>query len=129
MSVIQLLDGSQAFILNPKDLIDIAYDKLGSEYSDKIEQMVVMQNENELYAEMRIDTDLNSYEGQIEEYRDCMLEVQQIAEEIETYIHECKRFDKKKALEKIELIIRKINNELWTIYNHGYNVTRWDQIL
>lgn len=112
MSVIQLLDGTQAFILNPKDLVDIAYDKLGSEYSDKIEQMVVMQSENEIYAEKRINTDLNSYEGQIEEYRDCMLEVQQIAEEIETYIHECKRFEKKKALEKIELIIKKLNSEL-----------------
>jgi hypothetical protein len=44
-----------------------------------------------------------AYEGQIEEYRDCMLEILEITEEIEQYIHESKRFEKKKALEKAEL--------------------------
>lgn len=112
MSLIQLKDGTQAFILNSKDLVDVAHDKLGLEYSNIIDQMAQKQNENELYAEMRIDTDLNSYEGQIESYRDCMLEVIETAEEIETYIHEAKRFEKKKALEKIELIIKKLNSEL-----------------
>lgn len=112
MSVIQLIDGTQAFILNPKDLIDIAYDKLGIEYSNEIEKVVNTQEENEIYARERLNTDLNSYEGQIEDYRDCMLEVIEIAEEIETYIHESKHFEKKKALEKIELIIKKLSAEL-----------------
>ena len=112
MAQIQLADGTQAFILNPKDLVDIAYNKLGSEYSNEIEQIVQTQSENEIYANERLNTDLNSYEGQLEEYRDCMLEVMEIAEEIETYMHESKYFEKKKALEKIELIIRKLNSEL-----------------
>lgn len=112
MSLIQLKDGTQAFILNSKDLVDVAYDKLGLEYSNEIEKVIQSSSEAKLYAEKRFNSDMNSYEGQIEEYRDCMLEVQQIAEEIETYIHEAKRFEKKKALEKIELIIKKLNSEL-----------------
>lgn len=112
MGIIQLSDGSTELIMSKKDIIDIAQNKLGSEYSNLISNMVDTQEENEIYAKERINTDLDSYESQLEEYRDCMLEVLEIAEEIETYIHESKYFEKKKALEKIELIIRKLNNEL-----------------
>lgn len=112
MSMIQLLDGSQHIILDNKDLIDIAYSKLGYEYSDKLEQIVNSSTEAEIYAEMQFNSDMDAYEGQIEEYRDCMLEVMEIAEKLLNYTHESKRFEKKKAIDELELMIKKLNAEL-----------------
>ena len=112
MSVIQLLDGSQHIVFNPKDLIDIAYDKLGSEYSNEIEKVVQTQEENEIYARERLNTDLNSYEGQIEEYRDCMLEVQEILEKLEESIEDSKRLNRDNILNDIRISISKLNSEL-----------------
>ena len=112
MSLIQLKDGTQAFILNSKDLVDIAYDKLGYEYSTKIEKIVQTQEENEIYATERLNIDLDSYEGQIEEYRDCMLEVQEILEKLEESIEDSKRLNKDNILKDIRLSINKLNSEL-----------------
>ena len=112
MSVIQLLDGSQHIVFNSKDLIDIAYDKLGIEYSNLIENITETQEENEIYAKERLNTDLNSYEGQIEEYRDCMLEVQEILEKLEETIEESKRLNREEILKQIRISIHKLNAEL-----------------
>ena len=112
MSMIQLNDGTQAFILNSRDLVEIAYNNLGSEYSDEIEKVIISSSEAELYAEKRINTDLNSYEGQIEEYRDCMLEVQEILEKLEESIEDSKRLNRDNILKDIRLSINKLNSEL-----------------
>ena len=112
MSVVQLLDGSQHIIFDNKDLINIAYDKLGYEYSNELEQIVNFSTEAEIYAEKRFNSDMDAYEGQIEEYRDCMLEVMEIAEKLLNYTHESKRFEKKKAIKELELIVKKLNTEL-----------------
>lgn len=112
MSMIQLNDGTQAFILNPRDLVDIAYEKLGSEYSNEIEKVIHTQEENEIYARERFNTDLNSYEGQIEEYRDCMLEVQEILEKLEESIEDSKRLNRDEILKQIRLSIKKLNSNL-----------------
>ena len=112
MSVIQLLDGTQAFILNSRDLIDIAYNTLGSEYSAEIEKVIQSSTEAEIYAEKRFNSDMNSYEGQIETYRDCMLEVVEIAENLLEYINETKKIDRLKITQELEKVFQKLNSEL-----------------
>lgn len=112
MGVIQLLDGSTELIMSKKDIIDVAYNKLGSEFSNLITNMVDTQEENEIYARERLNTDLDSYEGQIEEYRDCMLEVQEILEKLEESIEDSKRLNRDNILKDIRLSINKLNSEL-----------------
>ena len=112
MGVIQLADGSTELVMSKKDIIDIAYSKLGSEFSNLITNIVDTQEENEIYAMERLNTDLDSYEGQIEEYRDCMLEVQEILEKLEESIKDSKRLNKDNILKDIRLSINKLNSEL-----------------
>ena len=108
MPLIQLKDGTQAFILNSKDLVDVAYDKLGIEYSNEIEKVIHTQEENEIYAMERLNTDLDSYEGQIEEYRDSMLEVVEILEQLEINIEDSKKLNRNNILNDIRLSVKKL---------------------
>lgn len=112
MSLIQLNDGTQAFILNSRDLVDIAYNKLGSEYSNEIEKVIQSSSEAELYAEKRYNSDMTSYEGTIESQRDCMLEVMELAEKLDESIEDSKRLNREDILKDIRLIIKKLNSEL-----------------
>jgi hypothetical protein len=112
MSMIQLNDGTQAFILNSRDLVDIAYNKLGSEYSDQIESVIQLSTEAEIYAEKRYNSDMISYEGTIESYRNTILEVMEIAEKLEESIEDSKRLNREEILKDIRLIVKKLNNEL-----------------
>jgi 5'-deoxynucleotidase YfbR-like HD superfamily hydrolase len=112
MSMIQLSNGTQAFILNPRDLVDIAYNALGGEFSEEIEKVITKASEDEIYQEKRFNSDMLSYEGQIEDYRNIMIDTIEELEKLVDTIEESKRINREDILKQLKQSIKNLNSEL-----------------
>lgn len=109
---IELPNGSKELITNDNDLIDIADRFVSYEYSKIIENVVNTKSAEQQYAERKINTDLQNYETQLDEYNSCLQDLDEVVDKFEDYLADSKRITRDKITDYVTQI-RKLINEYY----------------
>lgn len=112
MSAIWLKDGSMEMIFSEDnnrfyEFKNIIKEKLGNDAEDIVQEMI-----DEIEAKKEdINSDLESYEQDLENNRDCFLELLESIKEIQKILSET-RINRKKLISIIKDMTDKINNQI-----------------
>lgn len=112
MGLINLSNGQNELVMSPNDLQYIADKYLGYEYAAEIGNLITQATEEEIYVEKRINTDLDSYESELESNRDCFLDISEQVEQFQSYLADAKRIERTKLNTLLNNILISINNQI-----------------
>lgn len=97
-------------IFNEKDIYYIIDENCSPEISDMIRETIDDLKEKADYTAKKIDTDLNSYEAQLEGYNNAFCDVTENLNKLDNYISDSKRLDRNEILNVIGDIRKQISN-------------------
>lgn len=88
-------------------MIELIRERLSYELADSLEEIVSDRIENLNWEKENVESELRSYEGDVEELDSTLRDIRDIAEEILDYMDTNKRTDKKKIREMVEEVKHK----------------------
>ena len=109
---IDLPNGNKELITDEENLIDIADKFVGYEYSKIIEDIISTKSAEEQYAEMKYNSDMVSYEQQLDNYNSCLTDINDTLEELENYLSDAKRINRN-TIDNFVLKLRNLVNEYY----------------
>ena len=101
-------------VIEPNDILYIVEKECSSELASVLRGLITDLKEKAdygtRYVEEKLNTDLDCYESELEEYRDMCSEVRDIIEQLSNYINDSKKLDRSHILKKLSDIRREIDN-------------------
>ncbi len=108
MQNILLNDGSLSTVNGYSGMIELIRERFSYELADSLEEIVSDRIKDLNYEKVNVESELRSYEGDVEELDSTLRDIGDIAEEILDYIDTNKRTDKKKIREMVEEVKHKV---------------------
>lgn len=112
MENIILNNGKTVQIFSNKDIIEVIQDNCSYELGNIIAEKIEDIDSEKLYAEHRAMTDADSFLSDLEEKECCLTEVLESIQSLKKYMNESKKTNKDKIYEKLNNVIKLIENEL-----------------
>jgi len=106
------INGQSEVILSPSDLVNIAENNCGYEYSMMIDQLVRQSEYNQILAEKKAQTDERVYYEQVESLEYCMRDILAEVSSFQRKIDNSSRLQRNKVEELLTSIVRMIENEI-----------------
>lgn len=103
---ITLINGRKELVTRNEDLVDIAEECVCYEYSKLIEDVINTSDAESQYAEKKFNSDMRAYENQLDDYNNCLYELNNIVSDMQDYLDESKRITRN----NIEEYVIKLNN-------------------
>ena len=116
MSIIKLKNNKTKVIIDELDFKDLIREELGADAEDEFDTIILGKIENLQvqadYTKQKINTDLEAYEGELEQNRNSLLDIRDIIEKLQEYIEDntIAKKHKDKILKDIRQIEIEINN-------------------
>jgi len=111
MEMFYLNDGTREAIFNDEQFEDLLRDKLSSSVAIYYKEKISELKEKADYTAIKVNTDLDSYESDLEFNRNCFLELYDMVEELERKICE-KRTTKLDISNLLKRMERKISSQI-----------------
>lgn len=96
------------YIHDDKSLVDLIEDKMGSDVADLVKELVAKSGE----AYVERDSDFKYYEGRVDELAGAMNDILNEALDLQLYVEETNRLDRKKLVDKADAIGKICNNHI-----------------
>lgn len=95
-SVIALNSGKNVVINNKDDLVEVIKEELSPELSNIVNSIVSGAEQEEIYAKLRINSDLDSYESDLENYQNAVNEALRLSDVIIEHLETSSRINRNK---------------------------------
>ena len=101
-------------VIEPNDILCIIEKECNPELANVLRELITDLKEkadySTRYVEEKLNTDLDCYESELEEYRDMCSEVRDIIEQLSNYTNDSKKLDRSHILKKLSDIRWEIDN-------------------
>lgn len=111
MQTVQTPEGYKT-ILEDKDVLELVEKYISDDVAEYLAEKLGRKDEEELYAEMRFDSDLDAMEGEVENYQNMLQDVSEGLEQIMNYIDNVERINRSKVFIMVEKLNDKVVAEL-----------------
>lgn len=109
---IETKDKKQVLILEDKDAVDLIRDYISDELADYISARLVEFDETEYRNAQEFASDYHAIEGENEEYRNELFEIQSVLQQLSCDLESGKKIPKSKVIERLDALTEHIQKVL-----------------
>ena len=114
MASIYTVNNKNYTIFEPNDILYIIEKECSPELATVLRELITDLKEQAdygtRYVEEKLNTDLDCYESELEEYSNMCSEIRDTVEQLSNYIYDSKKLDRSHILEKLSDIRREMDN-------------------
>ena len=108
------INNHKYIVIEPNDILYIVEKECNSELANVLRELITELKEQAdygtNYVKEKLNTDLDCYESELEEYSNMCSEIRDTVEQLSNYIYDSKKLDRSHILEKLSDIRREIDN-------------------
>ena len=114
MATVYNINNNKYIVIEPNDILYIVEKECSSELANILRELIIDLKEQAdygtRYVEEKLNTDLDCYESELEEYNNMCSEIRDTVEQLSNYIYDSKKLDRSHILEKLSDIRREMDN-------------------
>ena len=114
MATVYNINNNKYIVIEPNDILYIFEKECSSELASVLRELITELKEKAdygtNYVKEKLNTDLDCYESELEEYSNMCSEIRDIVEQLSNYIYDSKKLDRSHILEKLSDIRREMDS-------------------
>ena len=114
MATVYNINNNKYIVIEPNDILYIVEKECSPELATVLRELITDLKEQAdygtRYVEEKLNTDIDCYESELEEYSNMCSEIRDTVEQLSNYIYDSKKLDRSHILEKLSDIRREMDN-------------------